>query len=154
MQELVYHPELEASITYVEHPKHEMFFLAFDNGYENIFFRDVESGNWIEQDLGTTSLSADVGAYLDTLVAPADSYLTLEWLAAEFGENEFVFGFHLFELCGVPAFDIYAANKRFLLTIMKLDEETWKAFRYGGGADWNFVPGWIEKLPYILEEYI
>ena len=41
----------------VPHRQHNMYKIIFDNGYENVFYTDVESGKWIEEDLGFTQLA-------------------------------------------------------------------------------------------------
>src|SRR4051794_34439072 len=45
----------------IYHPIHQMVHVIFEDGYENIFFADIETGGWIEQELGATSLAQAVG---------------------------------------------------------------------------------------------
>ncbi len=49
-----------ASISEILHPVHRMFFAIMEDSYSNIFFTDVETGEWIEQDLGFTRLAEAV----------------------------------------------------------------------------------------------
>ena len=45
----------------IYHPIHQMVHVIFEDGYENIFFTDIETGQWIEQDMGATALAKAVG---------------------------------------------------------------------------------------------
>src|SRR5438045_3011528 len=45
----------------IYNPIHKMVHVIFEDGYENVFFTDIETGEWIEQDLGFTSLARAVG---------------------------------------------------------------------------------------------
>jgi len=53
-----------AKVTAIDHPYQQVYHVLFDDGYENIFFTDVETGNWIEEDLGETALAASFGTKL------------------------------------------------------------------------------------------
>ena len=53
-----------AQVTKIDHPYHQSYHVLFEDGYENIFFTDVETGNWIEEDLGETTLAANFGTKL------------------------------------------------------------------------------------------
>src|SRR6476620_4349543 len=48
-------------VTDLKHPIHQMYFVNFPDGYQNIFFSDAETGEWIEEDLGNTQLAKEVG---------------------------------------------------------------------------------------------
>src|ERR671913_428184 len=51
----------EGLVEELYHPIHLMYRVRFEDGYENIFFTDVDSGKWLEQDIGFTALAAVVG---------------------------------------------------------------------------------------------
>ena len=50
-----------ARVYEIVHRHHNMYKVSFESGYENIFYTDVETGKWIEEDLGFTSLANKVG---------------------------------------------------------------------------------------------
>ena len=53
-----------AWVTEIPNRHHNMFKVIFKNGYENIFFTDVETGLWVEEDMGFTQLAQDIGAQI------------------------------------------------------------------------------------------
>jgi hypothetical protein len=149
-----YDPFLKAYVRTIEHPKQDMVFVLFDSGYENIFFRDVESGCWIEQDLGNTDLANQVGESRKNFLGNPDRQLELKWLHIKTCKHTYGFGFFKYPTREGYAFDIYYSNRRFMFTVSKSDDEVWYAIQYGGEADWDFRPGWISELPRILEPYL
>ena len=58
--------ETFAWVTEISHRNHNMFKVSFKNEYENIFYTDVETGRWMEEDLGFTRLAEDVGKQIKT----------------------------------------------------------------------------------------
>lgn len=149
-----YDPYLKAYVRTIEHPKQDMVFVLFDSGYENIFFRDVESGCWVEQDLGCTELACLVGESRMNWLNTPEKQLELQWLHIQTFEHSFGFGFFKYATRDGYAFDIYYSNRRFMFTVSKSEDEVWYAIQYGGEADWDFRPQWISDLPKILEPYL
>lgn len=149
-----YNHTLKALIREITNPKQEMVHVLFDSGYENVFYRDVESGLWIEQDLGATELAKRVGRARGPGFSFPTPSLRLKWIHFTIGRQSIGFGFFKYPIADGLAFDIYSVNKRFMLTVSKVNEEAWYAIHYGGEADWNFNADIIEELPILLEGFL
>jgi hypothetical protein len=147
--------ELEGALEEIEHPMHFMYHIRFNNGYENIFFTDAETGEWIEQDLGASELAEIVGEKLDLLLPPNReiSRLQIKWLHATIGEKIIHFGYHRYLLDEFIVFEIFAPNKRFLYTLVKLRKDHWKVFRLSD-TEWSGDNIVLYDLPFILEKYV
>jgi len=104
-------------VTAIEHPYHQAYHILFDDGYENIFFTDVETGNWIEEDLGETTLAASFGTKVfllenGSLFPPANK--SLAWCKASAAEKVICFGFYTCMEGNDTVFEVYGDNHKFL----------------------------------------
>ena len=121
-----------ARVTPVAHPHHQVYHVAFEDGYENIFFTDAETGNWIEEDLGETSLAANLGAKLsqvdDMSLVPRKS---LAWCRASIADMIINFGFCTHTKNNQTVFEVYADNRKFLCNLVKNKAGKW--IMYGSG---------------------
>lgn len=139
------------------HPIHRMYTVKFDDGYENIFFTDVESGRWLEQDLGFTSLAESVGEKIKYLFpGSVKTKRDLQWYTSE--EDEWAepvyFGFYHYKLGAFPVFEIYAPNRRFLFSMILVNKDFWQVFKIEDDWDYNNSEKLMNALPEILEIYI
>lgn len=141
-----------AEISEIYHPIHWMFHISFDDGYENIFFSDVETGNWIEQDLGFTSLAEMLGHKIE-LQMPKENVIrkTVQWYHEEANGKRIHFGFYRFLVDGFSTYEIYAENKRYMFTLVKLNNDLWQLFKVPGMAGWNYKENYIEEIPFIID---
>ena len=56
---------ITATVLKAMHYRNNIFRVCFENGYENIFYTNVENGKWIEEDLGYTLLAELVGTQIN-----------------------------------------------------------------------------------------
>ncbi|MEO5682395.1 MAG: hypothetical protein ABIQ88_07115 [Chitinophagaceae bacterium] len=116
-------------VTPVHHPCHQLYHVVFEDGYENIFFTDVETGNWIEEDLGETALAAGFGEGLsrlkDSIPMPLKS---LSWCRASIATMVVNFGFCTSLDEGNTIFELYADNHKFLCNLVKNKQGKWIMF--------------------------
>lgn len=141
-----------AEISEIFHPMHSMFHVIFDDGYENIFFSDVESGKWVEQDLGLTPLAELVGEKIESHVAKDPVVRkSVNWYHEESGGRSIHFGYHHFVVDGYYTYEIFADNRRYMFTLVKLNNELWQLFKVPGMAGWNYNEDYIEEIPFIID---
>ena len=118
-----------ARVSEITHPYHQMYHLIFEDGYENIFFTDVETGNWIEEDLGETELSASFGTKVNQLDGiPFRSFKTLTWCRASIAFMIINFGFYTYTEDGHTVFEVYADNRKFLCNLVKNKKGVWTIY--------------------------
>ncbi len=139
------------------HPIHQMFKVRFDDGYENIFFTDVDSGRWIEQDIGFTLLAEMVGEKINSNHKSGGKIIrTLHWYHSteKMDTSPVNFAFFHYYLGSFPVFEIYAPNRRFLFSMILVNKDFWQVFKIED--DWSFSESekLMKKLPRILEEII
>jgi hypothetical protein len=117
-----------AQVTKIDHPYQQMYHVLFEDGYENIFFTDVETGNWIEEDLGETGLAGNFGmkVYLLNNVSGMPRK-TLSWCRASLPDKIISFGFYSYPEGGETVFEVYADNHKFLYTL-KNSKRKWKVY--------------------------
>ena len=115
-----------ARVTPITHPHHQVFHVVFEDGYENIFFTDAETGNWIEEDLGETSLATSLGAKLsqvdDSSFIPRKA---LAWCRASIADMIINFGFRTYMENNLTVFEVYADNRKFLCNLVKNKKGKW-----------------------------
>lgn len=107
-----------AIATSVPHPYHQMYHLKFEDGYENIFFTDPETGSWMEEDLGETALAASFGmkVYL-AYGAPKITTKHLAWCKATVADDILHFGFYVNQQDKETLFEVYGSNRKFLYAL-------------------------------------
>lgn len=106
-----------AQVTAVDHPYHQVYHVLFDDGYENIFFTDVETGSWIEEDLGETALAGSFGTKLYLLNGKTQATgksKTLAWCKASAGDKIICFGFYTYMEGKDTVFEVYGSNRKFM----------------------------------------
>jgi hypothetical protein len=134
------------------HPIHRMVHVTFEDGYENIFFSDIETGEWIEQDLGYTSLSKAMGLLINANNDKDNVYpmQKLTWYHESSGVRPLEFGFIKYQSAGHIFYEIFAANKRYMFTLFK-NKQLWKVFSHTNLHSWSFDPEYFQEVPFILD---
>lgn len=135
------------------HPIHCMFHAVFEDGYENIFFMDVESGGWVEQDVGFTSLAAMIGKRVERLYYFDWVQKMITWFEDEENGKHIHFGYHADNTAGYLVYEIFAPNRRYMFTLVKLQSHVWQLFKIPGSG-WEYDEEYIQKIPFILDEII
>src|SRR5689334_21642811 len=96
----------------IYYPVHQMVHVMFEDGYENIFFTDIETGEWIEQDVGNTSLAKAVGVLAKGKQKEMKhSTIPLNWYHENNGCKPFCFGYVKYQSAGNTFYAIFAASK-------------------------------------------
>ena len=135
------------------HPIHHMVHVTFEDGYENIFFSDIETGEWIEQDMGYTSLARSVGKLIEQgnteNIYPRQE---LTWYHENSGLKPIEFGFIKYESAGHLFYEVFAGNKRYMFTLFK-NKQLWKVFSHTNLHSWNFDSEYFQEVPFILDTY-
>jgi hypothetical protein len=135
------------------HPIHCMFHAQFEDGYENIFFADVESGRWIEQDIGFTSLADMIGKKIESIYYVEWARKDVTWFQEENEGRHIQFGYHADNTAGYLVYEIFAPNRRYMFTLVKLQTHVWQLFKIPGSG-WDYDEMYIQKIPFILDEII
>jgi hypothetical protein len=136
----------------IVHPVHCMFHVLFEDGYENIFFTDIEHNKWVEQDIGFSARAQLVGKkianlyYFNWVNKPVDWYCKND----EYGKM-FHFGYSRDTSGGYLVYEIFAANRRYMFTLVRLQNHVWQLFKIPGSG-WEYNQDYIRKVPFILEE--
>ncbi len=109
-------------VTAIEHPHHRLYHVVFEDGYENMFFTDVQTGEWIEEDLGKTMLAAALG---EKLLQLQDASINcpptrrLYWCRASIADMVVNFGFYSYTENTKTIFEVYGVNHKFLCNLVK-----------------------------------
>lgn len=107
--------------------RNNMFRVQFENGYENIFYTDVETGAWIEEDLGYTQLAALVGEQINKSFhypVHVPKILTWQYYQQDLGNK--IFGYYNYKMGGCNMFEIYNSNKKYLFTLSENHKNEWQ----------------------------
>jgi hypothetical protein len=117
-----------AQVTKLDHPYHQLYHVLFEDGYENNFFTDAETGNWVEEDLGETTLAGNFGTKLYLLNGTMGLHRkTLSWCKASLAEEIISFGFYTYRENSETIFEVYASNRKFLYTF-KNSKRRWRVY--------------------------
>ncbi|MFT3936669.1 MAG: hypothetical protein QM726_23795 [Chitinophagaceae bacterium] len=122
-----------AKVTEIDHPHHQLYHVVFEDGYENMFFTDVETGNWIEEDLGETALAASFGNRINqvdgkSLLQPK----ALAWCRASLANMVINFGFCTYAENDCTIFEVYSDNHKFLCNLTKSKKGKWAVYGSDG----------------------
>jgi hypothetical protein len=129
-----------------------MYKVSFKNGYENIFYTDVETGRWMEEDLGFTLLAQEVGAQIKHFMRnPIHVPKLLTWHKQYLDGKLIHFGFFNFMNGNQKFYQIYNSNKKYMYTLVDMDNDEWQILGNASGpgnrVDSIFVRKVIEILP-------
>lgn len=144
--------EILAWVSEIVHRHHNMYKVSFQNGYENIFYTDVETGKWIEEDLGFTSLAEEIGIQIKKFMRnPIHVPKLLTWHKQQIDNKLIWFGFFNFMNGSQKFYQIYNANKKYMYTLVDMDNNEWQILGsssvLGSNIDSSFVRKLIEILP-------
>lgn len=137
----------------IYNPIHQMVHVTFEDGYENIFFTDIETGEWIEQDLGFTSLARAVGILIQDNSMEKFPVQKLMW----FHENSAAakplhFGYLKYRSGSNTFYAIFSANKRYMFTLFK-NKHLWKVLSHTNLHSWSFDLDYFQEVPFLLDMY-
>jgi hypothetical protein len=117
-----------AHVTKIDHPYHQLYHVLFEDGYENNFFTNVETGRWIEEDLGETALAINFGMKLYMLNGTSGLHRKpLSWCKASMADDVVSFAFYKYTDGAEKVFEVYADNHKFLYTLRRSGKK-WKVF--------------------------
>ena len=144
--------ETLAWVTEIVHRHHNMYRVSFKDGYENIFYTDVETGQWIEEDLGFTMLAEDIGKQIKSFMRnPIHVPKLLTWHKQYINGKLLSFGFFNFMNGSQKFYQIYNANKKYMYTLVDMDNNEWQILGnssiLGSQVDSVFVRQVIDILP-------
>ena len=139
------------------HRHHNMYKVVFENGYENIFYTDVESGKWMEEDLGFTELAAKIGDEIrNYLRTPFHVPRILTWHRQFTDGRYFAFGFYSFQNGNQTFFQIYSANRKYQYTLVSMENDEWQILGNSNNVithiDRKFVQQVIQVLPFYTSK--
>ena len=143
-----------AWVTEVSNRNHRMFKVIFRNGYENIFFTDVETGEWVEEDIGFTQLAQDVGVQIKNFVRNSIHVPKLLTWHKHSTENDVLyFGFFNFMKDKYKMYEIYNSNRKYMYTLVEMDNEEWQIMGNNSPSLKNVDPVFLEQVIQILPLY-
>ena len=146
--------ENSAWVTQIPNRQHNMFRVVFENGYENIFFTDVETGKWVEEDLGFTFLALKIGDQLKNFVK---NFIhvpkLLIWHTQSSNDQLVSFGFFNFMKNKHKMYEIYHANKKYMYTLLELENDEWQILGNNSNALKNLDALFLEQVIHILPLY-
>jgi lysophospholipid acyltransferase (LPLAT)-like uncharacterized protein len=145
--------EAAVLISEIPHRHHQMYKVTLENGYSNIFFTDVETGQWVEEDLGFTNLARQIGNQVrglqfKTIHVPK----LLNWHKVIIREKPVAFGFFCFMHGSYKMFEIYNSNKKYMYTLVEMHEE-WQILNNNEARLENIDPSFIHEITKVLPLY-
>lgn len=147
--------ETFAWVTEISHRNHQMYKVCFKNQYENIFYTDVETGRWIEEDLGFTSLADQIGKQIRTFQRnPIHVPKMLTWHNQYNSEDKLIsFGFYGFLKGPHKLYEIYNSNKKYMYTLVDMDNDEWQILGNSSSFISQIDPLFVEQIIQILPLY-
>jgi len=143
----------EVEFSEIYHPLHSMVHMRFADGYENIFFTDVETGRWTEQDLGFTELADLVGEKYESRIKTKKSvYRKLKWHYSIQDKKPIHFAYSHYKIFDLPVFEIYSPSRRYLFAMVCITKTEWKVIKIPG--DLRYDNNLILELTRILEPHV
>lgn len=135
----------------IYNPVHKMVHVIFEDGYENIFFTDVETGEWVEQDLGSTSLAQAIGMVVTDMDEKMPTQ-QLTWFHESNSARAIHFGFLKYRSGGNTFYAIFSSNRRYMFTVFK-SKHLWKVLSHTNLHSWNFNLDYFQEVPFLLDLY-
>lgn len=146
--------ETFAWVTKIKCRLHNMFRVAFKNEYENVFFTDVETGDWIEEDLGFTELASEVGKQIiefSKRIVHVPKLLI--WHTHENDDRVISFGFYSYLKGEQKMYEIYGSNRKFMYTLVDMNNDEWQILGNSPSIINQIDPLFIEQVINILNLY-
>ncbi|WP_153800953.1 hypothetical protein [Foetidibacter luteolus] len=139
-----------ANFTIIDHPFHLMALVKFEDGYANVFFTDVESGKWVEQDMGFTRLAEETGNQLTNHFKYGfTEYKPLQWLYKP--DGKYCFAFHKYISGDYEVYEIYHSNRRHMFTAIRSSAGLWQVILFSGETVWNYDKYYYDEAPYLID---
>ena len=139
----------------VAHRQHLMYHVVFDNGYENVFFTDVESGNWIEEDMGFTKLASILGYQFRLLHCnPFHVNKILTWHRQVYNDKLIAFGFFNYMKGHHKMYEIYDSKRKYLYTLVEMDKDDWQIMGNSNLLNGKIDPFFVDQVTRILPLYM
>ncbi|MEO6537355.1 MAG: hypothetical protein ABIT07_04910 [Ferruginibacter sp.] len=146
--------KMTALITQIPHRSHSMYRIIFESGYENIFFTDVETGKWIEEDLGFSALAEKVGEQIRNLTQNFFHVPKILTWHKQFVAGKLVcFGFFNFMKGPHRMYEIYNANKKYMYTLVDMNNEEWQILGTSNEMLNKVEPHLIKQIVQVLPFY-
>ena len=146
--------EVFAWVTELSHRHHSVFKVSFKNEYENIFYKDVENGFWIEEDLGYTELAQNVGSQIWNFINhPIHVPKLLVWHKEYHDSKKFCFGFTSHTKDDLRLYEIYNCQKKYLYTLAETIEGEWQILGNQSSLLGNIDPAFVLQVIDILPYY-
>ena len=137
-----------ALVSQIANRNHSMYKLIFESGYENIFFIDVETGNWIEEDLGFTLLAQEVGKEIKKLSDPLFRVPKILTWHKQYSDGKLIqFGFYNFMKDAHKMYEIYNSNKKYMYTLADMNNDEWQIL-----GSRNQMPQYTD--PFLIQHII
>jgi hypothetical protein len=139
-------------VTDIPHKHHLMFKAILESGYSNIFYTDVETGLWIEEDLGFTDLAQQIGQEVKKMkLKPIHVPKLLTWHKLVVNHRIVSFGFFSFLNGDNKMFEIYDSKKKYLYTLVEMGRDEWHIMSHDNvrvdTLDSNFIHEVTKVLP-------
>jgi hypothetical protein len=146
--------ETFAWVTELKCRLHNMFRVSFKNEYENIFFTDVETGKWIEEDLGFTVLAQEVGTQIIEFTKKIVHVpKLLVWHAHKNEGRNINFGFYSYLKGDQKMYEIYGSNRKYIYTLVDMNNDEWQILGNSPSLINQIDPLFIEQVINILNLY-
>jgi hypothetical protein len=149
--------ETYAWVTEISQRIRNIFRVVFKDGYENIFYKDVETGRWMEEDLGYTILAQEVGNQISHFMfSPIHVPKLLIWHTDIIQNKYFRFGFISHIHGEHTMYEIFNAEKKFLYTLAENNNDgDWQILSNRPSQitekDRKFIEQVIQALPQYAE---
>lgn len=142
------------SVEEIPHRHQNMCKASFKNGYENIFYTDVETGKWIEEDLGFTALAATIGKEMQNFLrTPYHVPKLLTWHNQYVNGAHLTFGFFVFMHGSQKIYQIFNAGRKYLYTLTEMDNEEWQMLGNANHLQSNIDHSLLQRIMEILPIY-
>ncbi|MEO6491088.1 MAG: hypothetical protein ABIO04_14185 [Ferruginibacter sp.] len=143
-----------AWVSEIAHRHHNIFKVSFQNGYQNIFYTDVETGKWIEEDLGFTALAFEVGKQIKPLLKnPIHVPKLLTWHKQFINDKLICFGFFNFMNGSQKFYQIYNASKKYMYTLVDMDNDEWQILGNSATISSHIDAAFVHQVIQILPLY-
>jgi hypothetical protein len=145
--------EIMATVCETDQRYRSIYRVIFSNEYENVFYKDVENGRWIEEDLGYTEMASLVGSRIKgRLEGPIHVPKLLNWHSELWNGKQVRFGFTCTLQNDQRLFEIYNSQKKYLYSLLESESEGWEIM----GNELlrgNIDPFFLEMVLGFLSEY-
>lgn len=150
----IHNRPVKGNIAVIQHRQHTLYHIDFNNGYSNNFYRDVENGKWVEEDLGCTDLAVQVG---DISMTQERTFIhvpkKLQWHNIPTVKPGLHFGFYKYQSHEDTVYDIYHVNKKFLFSLIHSPYEGWQALATDTQLIANASDEFLHHVLNTLEQY-